>query len=500
MDATIFDTQGFHWPGLTPAAQTALTSRYELLGEVGQGSMGVVYRARHKALDRLVALKVMLPGASAERFLREARILAQIRSPHVVSVHDCEMLPDGFPALAIEWMEGGTLQERLQRQNGPLPEHEVRRWMLHVAEGMYAAEEQGIIHRDLKPSNLLLDDQGRAGVADFGLARSDSTRKDLTLNNPGMMGTPYYMAPEQAEDPHVVDIRADVYSYGATFHHLLTGQPPFDGPSVFAVLFRHKTEPLIPPRTRNANLSQHTSEVLERCLAKAPNDRFQSFNELMRQLDPTPKLLSPWHTSDETDLAPFLARYQQRRDLYLHRRGELTEPDIYEFSGQRRLIVLRGSLAEQKVDALVSSDDGHLTMGTASKNPTGVASALLRVAGQEYFDEARKFIPARPGRVIVTSAWRLPARYVFHGITLEGAVERRACPSRDLISEILASCFYHADTLYVQTLAFSLLGTGAGGFAEDVCLDTMVRFLARMLRRGLTTVREARIVLFHRGS
>jgi O-acetyl-ADP-ribose deacetylase (regulator of RNase III) len=99
---------------------------------------------------------------------------------------------------------------------------------------------------------------------------------------------------------------------------------------------------------------------------------------------------------------------------------------------------------------------------------------------------------------VVTSAGALPARFVFHGITLEGPVEDRVCPSRDLISEILAACFYHADTLFVKTMAFPLLGTGTGGFSPEVCLDTMFRFLARMLLRGLTSVREVRIVLFPR--
>jgi O-acetyl-ADP-ribose deacetylase (regulator of RNase III) len=137
-------------------------------------------------------------------------------------------------------------------------------------------------------------------------------------------------------------------------------------------------------------------------------------------------------------------------------------------------------------------------MGETVPDPKGVAAALRRAAGPGYGEQARRFVPVRPGRVVVTPAGQLPARYVFHGITLEGAEERRVCPSRDLIGEILSACFYHADSLYVRSLAFPLLGTGTGGFSPEVCLDTMFRYLARMLLRGLTSVHEVRIVLYRR--
>jgi O-acetyl-ADP-ribose deacetylase (regulator of RNase III)/tRNA A-37 threonylcarbamoyl transferase component Bud32 len=495
MDTTIPDTDT-RWRGaLTPDVLGALGGRYELLEEVGRGGMGVVFRARHRTLDRLVALKITLPGASTERFLREARLLAQIHSPHVVTVHDCEVLPNGAPLLVMEWVEGTNLLSHIEARRGPLDESEVLPWMRQTSAGMAAAAALGIIHRDFKPSNVLVDNLGRARVADFGLARGPEAQAELTLHG-GMMGTPYYMAPEQAENPRGVDSRADIYSYGATFYHALTGATPFEGETVFSVLFRHKTEPLIPPRARNPRLSEHLNGLLERCLAKSPNDRFESFHEVSRQLDLPGQ--SAWEDWPDDGLAGYLARYQLRREVYLHRREELAEPDVYEFPGGRALKVLVGDMAEQRADALVSSEDGHLTMGETIPNARGVAAALRRAAGPGYVAEARGNVPVRPGRVVVTSAGALPARFVFHGITLEGPVEDRVCPSRDLISEILAACFYHADTLFVKTMAFPLLGTGTGGFSPEVCLDTMFRFLARMLLRGLTSVREVRIILFRR--
>jgi eukaryotic-like serine/threonine-protein kinase len=498
MDTTVLDRGAATEPILSKQAAIELSARYEVLEEIGRGGMGVVFKARHRTLDRLVALKVTLPGASTERFLREARLLAQIRSPHVVAVHDCEILPDGYPMLVMEWIEGTTLSELISRRAGPLPEEEVLPWIRQTTEGMLAAAELGIIHRDLKPQNILIDREGLARVADFGLARGPESKSDLTLPGLGMMGTPYYMAPEQAEDPRGVDTRADVYSFGATFYHALTGVAPFDGETVFTVLFRHKTEPLIPPRARNPRLSEHLNEVLERCLAKSPNDRFPSFREVHNQLTPAAVHASPWLDSSDERLAGYLTRYQTRREIYLRQRAQLPEPDVYEFSGERVLKVLVGDMIEQWVDAVVSSEDGHLTMGETNPDARGVAAALRRAAGPEYVAEARRFIPVRPGRVLVTTAGQLPARFVFHGITLEGPVEKRICPSRDLIAEILSACFYHADSLNVCTMAFPLLGTGTGGFSPDVCLDTMFRYLARMLLRGLTSVREVRIVMYRR--
>src|SRR5262249_52835987 len=127
-----------------------------------------------------------------------------------------------------------------------------------------------------------------------------------------------------------------------------------------------------------------------------------------------------------------------------------------------------------------------------------VAAALRKAAGPGYVEEARRFVPVRPGRVVVTAAGALPARYVFHGITLEGPVENPVCPRPDPISEILAACSSPPASLYVRTPAFPPLGTGTGGFSAEVCLDTTFRFLARMLLRGLTSVREVRIVLYRR--
>jgi O-acetyl-ADP-ribose deacetylase (regulator of RNase III) len=306
-----------------------------------------------------------------------------------------------------------------------------------------------------------------------------------------MMGTPFYVAPEQAEDPRLVDTRADVYSFGATFYHALTGVPPFSGETVFSILFKHKTEPLISPKARNPALSERTSELLERCLAKSPQERFPSFAEVLKQLQPTPGTPFAWDVSDDPELAAVLVRYQARRTAYLSSfRNEANEVDTYEFAQGRKLQILGGDIVQQDVEVVVSSDDARLPMAGR-----GVAGQIRRAAGPMIEEEARRYVTVRPGRAVVTSGGNLLARFVFHGVTMGSLGGQYMLPSRDLISEILASCFYHADSLRILSIAFPLLGTGAGGFSKAVCLDTMFRFLARMLMRGLTSVREARIVI-----
>jgi serine/threonine protein kinase len=443
--------------------------------------MGWVYRATRRNFDMQVAIKLVSPAFSSDRFKREAECIVKVRSPYVVTVHDFETLDDGTSALVMEWIEGVDLKKAMDAQGGRLREHVALPWMRQTCEGMVAVADRHLIHRDLKPSNIMIDAQGRAKVTDFGLAR-DPLGTDLSFTGQ-VVGTPYYMAPEQADDPRNVDTRSDIYSFGACFYHALTGRPPFEGHSAFAILFKHKTEPLVSPRALNPEISEPTSQLLERCLSKSPQERFQSFREVLNFFQ-----LTPWDQLEDKALAEYISTYQSRRIEYLTRTRAVNFPDVYAFPEGRSLQILVGDIVDQEVEAVVSSDDWLLSKSD------GVSRAILVAAGREILDELR-CVPVRPGRVVVSSGNRLKAKRIFHAVVAGRSQEGSQLLSRDLINEAMQSCFYHAESYFVRSIAFPLLGTGANGFSEGVGLDTMFRCLARNLLRATTGIREARIVL-----
>jgi eukaryotic-like serine/threonine-protein kinase len=463
---------------------------YEIIGLSGKGGTGLVHKAWHQKLGRFVAIKTIRAGASVDRFLREARLIAQIHSNHVVAIYNFQVLPDGRQALVMEHVEGIDLARWIKAKDGPLEEAEVLPWMRQVADGMVAAADHGIIHRDLKPSNILIDSKRRAKVVDFGLGRGPAELADDLTRSHDILGTPYYMAIEQAEDPQGVDTRADIYSFGALFYHALTGVPPFEGKTAFSILYNAKTEPLVSPRARNPELSGWLNEFLERCLARSPADRFPSFAEVLRQLHPSVEAASPWDVAEDPKVGTQLEHYKAHRRAYLMGPPSLGYVGRYKFPRNRVLWIIRGDLALQEVEALVNSSSWDLP------GDYGVSRALFEVAGEEVRRQAAALAPVRPGRVAVTSAGGLPARFLFHGVTSGMHAEKWVAPSRDLIAEIVSSCFYQADSLNVQSIAFPLLGTGAAGFDREVCLDTMFRSLVRTFLGGLTCVREARIIIY----
>ena len=232
--------------------------------------------------------------------------------------------------------------------------------------------------------------------------------------------------------------------------------------------------------------------MLERCLAKSPGDRFPSFADLLGALQvPWPRpprpgrcpKIPPWTNY----LAP-IGRGARPTSSGPPQSGEL---DLHEFPRGRVLRILRGNIAEQRVDVLVSPMSASSPMRlrrTATHPPGRRATPSPRRRGGSPW--------SAPAGSIVTSAGRLSARFVFHGVTMGLLGDDWIEPSRDLITEIMSSCFYHADTLIVQSIAFPLLGSGAGGFSREVCLDTIFRYLARTFLHGLTCINDARIVIF----
>jgi eukaryotic-like serine/threonine-protein kinase len=258
---------------------------FELIDILGQGGMGIVYRARQIQLNRVVALKMVQHQADVEpaqvtRLLAEAEAVAAVRHPHVVQVFQSGRAGDR-PFFAMELLDGGNLAQRL-RAAGRLSPAEAAALIERVARGVHAAHAQGIIHRDLKPSNVLFDAAGEPKVADFGLARRATSELTRTRN---LMGTPAYMAPEQADGRgEFVGPPADVWALGVILYECLTGKRPFDGSDMWAVIRQATTSPCVPPGTVAPGIPRDLERVCLHCLEKEPGDRYQSAGELAEDL------------------------------------------------------------------------------------------------------------------------------------------------------------------------------------------------------------------------
>ncbi len=297
-------------PTLTGAGQVGeLTmSRldgYELTRMLGRGAMGCVYLARQVSLDRMVAVKTIDPRLSRDpaflsRFVREAYAVAQLSHHNVVQIHDIGQA-DETHYFSMEYVAGRSLAD-VVKAHGSLDPEEAATYILHAARGLKFAHDHQMVHRDVKPSNLLLNDQGLVKVADLGLvktpggkepepaARSGSASSagssaSTDTSAGGAIGTPAYMSPEQARDPASVDARADIYSLGATFYHLLTGRPPFEGETTQIVIHQHATAALVPPERLVSRVPQALSVMVQKMLAKKPEDRYQDMGEVVAALE-----------------------------------------------------------------------------------------------------------------------------------------------------------------------------------------------------------------------
>ena len=268
---------------------------YVIQDEIGHGGMGQVFKAWRRDMERTVALKILPAKAmgspdAVERFRREVKAAAKLLHPNIVTAFDAGEA-EGTHFLVMEYVDGKDLAHVLM-ERGPLPVEEAVDYVIQAARGLECAHEQGVVHRDIKPGNLLLDCKGTVKVLDMGLARIDQppdpyapTAPEALTESGRVMGTYDYMAPEQAQDTHRADHRADIYSLGCTLYRLLTGQKPYQGDTPVQVLLAHSQAPVPSLRERRDDVSPELDAVVQKMLAKDPADRQQSMGEVIEELE-----------------------------------------------------------------------------------------------------------------------------------------------------------------------------------------------------------------------
>jgi serine/threonine-protein kinase len=258
--------------------------QYHIIEQIGKGGMSTVYRARQTSMGRDVAIKV-LPRALThddsflQRFYREVEIAAHLQHPHVLPVYDFGEY-DGLPYIVMALLTGGSLADVIAQ--GPMDLSSAVRTARSMADALDYAHSKGVIHRDFKPSNVLLDEQGNTYLADFGLAKARESSSALT--GTGILGTPTYMAPEQAE-PNELTPAADVYALGVTVYQMLTGHVPYDAPTPLGVLLAHVTQPIPKIRLVRTELPDTVQIIIERAMAKQPADRYPTPGALAEALE-----------------------------------------------------------------------------------------------------------------------------------------------------------------------------------------------------------------------
>jgi tRNA A-37 threonylcarbamoyl transferase component Bud32 len=272
-------------------APSLLYGNYVVLDKLGQGGMGMVFKARHRRMNRVVALKVMSPGAmkapdAVKRFRREVEAAARLTHPNIVAAFDADEAR-GSQFLVMEYVEGTDLAARVKK-HGPLPVAAAVDCIVQAARGLAHAHAEGVVHRDIKPANLLIDRQGTVKVLDMGLARmtADSGQAADGLTQSGsIMGTVDFMSPEQALHTRHADQRADIYSLGCSLHYLLTGRPVFSGESLMEKLLAHREQPIPSLSAARPEIPPALDAVFTRMLAKKCEDRYQTMADVIRDLE-----------------------------------------------------------------------------------------------------------------------------------------------------------------------------------------------------------------------
>jgi serine/threonine protein kinase len=292
--AAASDAPSIGSPPTSSSIKERVFGEYVILEQIGAGGMGQVFKARHRSMDRIVALKILArsdlgsPDA-VKRFQREVQAAAKLMHPNIIIAHDAGQY-QGLHYLVMEYVDGADLSA-IVRRDGPLPLEKALDYLLQTASGLAFAHGKGIVHRDIKPANLLVDSVGTVKILDMGLARFDDSLSDARAAQEGLtqsgqvMGTVDYMAPEQALDTRAADARADIYSLGCTFYRLLTGENVYSGETLVQKLLAHREESIPSLSARRPDVTAPVDALFRKMVAKLPSDRYQTMREVIEAIE-----------------------------------------------------------------------------------------------------------------------------------------------------------------------------------------------------------------------
>lgn len=284
-----------------------ILGNYVLQDKIGAGGMGMVYKAQHRRMKRIVAVKVLSQAALksanvVKRFLREAEAAAKLSHPNIVAAYDADEI-NGIPFLAMEFVQGIDLADYV-KENGPMPLEKALDCALQTARGLEHAHQQGIVHRDIKPANILLDSHGTIKILDMGLARFQESSNTTSVADAAaitqmgsIVGTVDFMSPEQALDSRNADQASDIYSLGATLYFLLTARPMYEAETLMARLLAHRDSSVPNIRSLRPDVPAQIDTIFHRLVAKKKEERYASMSEVIRDL-------SDWQSVSSTDAAP----------------------------------------------------------------------------------------------------------------------------------------------------------------------------------------------------